>query len=376
MKFKGIGYTQQDQKYISTVLPFKVISVIAEPLIYGHNKYGYQRELDKKHYTKISKVVKKDAVPLPTSIILGINENEIERYIGGSNDGVIDLIFNESILKNNIKEFRIVDGQHRIKALEILASEDKEFEEYPLNVIILITNERRRVVEVEVFKDINSKGKKITTDLTLLAQHNYELLGEKEITEVDVVDHIGVKVAYRLSETIEKSIWHKGIKLDIHTKDIKGIIGISAFNNSLKPLTKYFIDKNHTLNEIKNKPESSIDITECVADNMVELINQAWWIVYKKWTFCFELDEFDKTFYNEDYYLQKTTGVNAVHTILYESIKDVKEKSTEEILGIFSRKINNSNLKVEDWEVGGQFAGLTSKSGFAKAKTYILGDLK
>ena len=84
---------------------------------------------------------------------------------------------------DNFKDrpFRIVDGQHRIlgmqKALENIHEKDeiKKLNEYPFNIITVVTDENNRSVELDIFIDINSKGKKVSTDLAELARYNYRI---------------------------------------------------------------------------------------------------------------------------------------------------------------------------------------------------------
>jgi DGQHR domain-containing protein len=184
-------YAQHRQEYISLVLPFEVIHNISKVLVYGDDKYGYQRKLNERHYKTIKKGIVKDKIILPTSIILSVDSDYINHIIKlrTENDSLVDIAFNLSE-----REFRIVDGQHRIKGLEEASKEDPSVKNFLLNVIILVTEKHNRAVEVEVFRDINSKAKKIKTDLTYLAIHNYELLEHKEIE--DLARHLTIKTAY------------------------------------------------------------------------------------------------------------------------------------------------------------------------------------
>lgn len=364
-------YKQFNQEYISLVLPFKVVNSISDVLIYGKHKYGYQRNLNEKHYKAIKKQLLENTAILPTSIILSVNRDYIEKKIESTNlsDELIQVFFDTN---SEEKQFRIVDGQHRLKGLEEAAKDDETFNDYRLNVVILITEPSKRVVEIDVFRDINSLAKKINTDLTVLAKYNYEILGEYEIS--DIVKHVSVKTAYYLNEEETNSVWHKGVKFDIHDERPLGIINISPFSRSIEGIVRAYIEQNrHT-----QYSDSSIEIinyTEKSAKYLANFINAAWTKVKEKWYGCFkeqtvqDMYEYTIIYYDNTSYLQKTTGTNAIHMILNDCIKEAG--FTPECISLFSNVIRSSEISSDDWRIGGLFSGLTSSSGFKKAKNMI-----
>ena len=362
MNYNAFFYKQNSQEYISLVLPFKIINDISKVLIYGKDKYGYQRELASSHYNQIKKNILSEEILLPTSIILSVNKEDIQEDIKEIGNGLIEL----NIHPNN-KIFRIVDGQHRLKGLEEAAKENDKINDFMLHVIILLTDRKSRIVEVDTFININSKAKKIKTDLTLLAKYNYEILGEKEID--DVFEHICVKVAYQLHEKIKQSVWKNAIKFE----KSKGIIEVNAFKKSITPLVKTIIDK-EDLNVTKD-----IDIIDDVSSQIAKIINREWQIIKNRWEACFEEkierdleDEFSLTYYNNKYYIQKTTGVNALNMIFNETLQNAD--TVDEAFEKFKDILQNSLIKSDDWLVGKKFSGLTSGSGFKKAKKFIMNE--
>jgi DGQHR domain-containing protein len=379
MNYLAYRYVQQDQEFLSLVLPFYVIRENSKVLVYGEDIYGYQRLEDRKHYLKIKKELMDTENPalLPTSIILSANKNEIYNTIEeltGFND-VVQIDIRSEI------QFRIVDGQHRIKGLEEAAESDSSFNEYKLNVIILLTEEDKRAIEIDVFRDINSKAKKIKTDLTQLARHNYRLLGQKEINDHrEFIEHLSIKTAYYLNEDkdINSKVWSHGIKFDIHTNRSAGVIGVSAFISSIEKIVKRYIKSNIgqiDVSEFSNK--EIIDFANSHSFELAKFIDNIWGIVKEKWEDCFveqttnDFDKLVKTYYNSGYYIQKTTGVNAIHEILFSCLG---EENFDEQVAVTSFKtiIDESKVQTNDWITGGKFSGLTSKSGFNKAKNIIL----
>lgn len=363
-KFNAFYYEQNGQEYISLVLPFYVINNISKVLVYGKDEYGYQRELSENHYKEIKKSLLNDNIILPTSIILSVNKEDIIHKIYRRDNSLIQLD-----IDLHEKLYRIVDGQHRLKGLEEASKEKPELENFMINVIILLTEKVNRLVEVETFIDINSKAKKIKTDLTVLAKYNYEILGEKEITDID--KHMSIKVAYMLQAKIEDSVWKNAIKFDGNSSKGEGIIEVNAFTKAISPLVKTIIDKKGLM--YSNK----INDIDKVAYEVAKVISDGWKIVYDKWSICFaeniekDLDNnFIITYYSAKYYIQKTTGANALNMILNDTLRE--SFNIEEGMNTFKNILKSSLIKSEDWLVGKKFSGLTSGSGFKKAKNFIM----
>lgn len=365
-EFNAFYYKQNNQEYISLVLPFRIVNNISEVLVYGKDKYGYRRELPSNHYNKIKSNILKENIILPTSIILSVNKSDIE-----SNIEVIDGNLIRLKIEDGRRVFRVVDGQHRLKGLEEAAIENSDINDYMLNIVILLTDKNNRIIEVDTFIDINSKAKKIKTDLTLLAKYNYEILEEKPID--DVYEHICVKVAYLLHEKIEDSVWKNAIKFEFNSSKSYGIIEVNAFKQSIMSLVKAIIDKKQLT------VANDIDIIDDTAMEVAKIINSQWKLIKERWEACFEEkiekdfeNEFVKTYYNTKYYIQKTTGANSLNMIFIDSIQD--KETIEEALEEFKTILKNSLIKSDDWLVGKKFSGLTSGSGFKKAKAFIINE--
>jgi len=376
MKKIAQRYVQNNQEFYSMVLPFKDVFDRSEVLVYGDdNKFGYQRPLDVRHSKNIKKSIIEEKDSLPTSIILSVNKNEFEQYtkelsLEGFNSS--DLVEVNLPSASDSKLFRIVDGQHRIYGLKEAAETDSYFENFPLNVIILTTEEEERVNEVIIFRDINSKAKKLRTDLTLLAIYNYELIQKKGLNnETDLLKHLLIRTVHLLNES-KGTVWFKAVQFDIHQKPVSGVIGVAAMVNSLKNfVSKYIEYKQINFSSINQQThEETIKSLNGIADDISEIINEAWEVVRFKWKSCFlETEEgLNAEVFNKKYYLQKTTGANAIHTILE---KEISYSDDLFDLTPFENIINNSPLQTDDWAVGGILSGLTSQSGFKTAENLI-----
>lgn len=365
-RFNAFYYKQNEQEYISMVLPFYIVNSISKVLVYGKDEYGYQRELSENHYKNIKNGLLKENIILPTSIILSVNKEDIADKINKKDSSIIELDID---LEERL--YRIVDGQHRLKGLEEAAKENTELRNFMVNVIILLTENKNRLIEVETFIDINSKAKKIKTDLTVLAKYNYEILGEKEIT--DTHKHMCIKVAYMLHDRIKDSVWKNAIKFDGNSAKGEGIIEVNAFTKSISSLVKTIIDKKDI------RYNNNIQDIDKVAYEVAEVISNGWRIVYEKWGMCFtenlekDIDNnFIRTYYNTKYYIQKTTGANAISMILNDTLQ--KANNIDEGIHEFRSVLKRSFIKSDDWLVGKKFSGLTSGSGFKKAKKFIMNE--
>lgn len=363
-------YSQNNQNFINFIMDFKTLKRTSRVLVYGENKYGYQRKPDKKHFTKIKKYLLNDEnAILPSSIILGVDSAEINKHMSTDHGNTfIDL---KDVDK---KIFRIVDGQHRLRGLEEAVKVKPELENFMFNVVVIETALEERSKELGIFTDINSKSKRIRVDLALLAKYNYEIY-EGKIEKLG--EHIAVKTAYKLNENNdERNIWRNGIKFDVHEEKALGIASINAFKHSIKPICdKYLRDIDFEMESASD--EEKYNIAEEASDYISKLLIEAWSIVAEKWGGCFTptigndyFYDIKEYFYNRKYYIQKTLGVTVLNAILYDSMR--KDNITQYNLGKFYRTIIASNIKISNWSAGDIFAGLSSESGFRIAKNHVL----
>lgn len=372
--FTVLSYKQFDQEYLALAVPLRIITAYSHVMVYGETEYGYQRRPEPQHYKKIVKYMldpDKSRI-LPTSIILGADKEFIKKHIV-TMDGVSRINF------DNIKEteiFRIVDGQHRVQGVRVAAEKDPSLNDYIFNVIILLISNQNRSSEVNVFTDINSKAKRIRTDLAELANHNYEILEQR----VDKINkHVAIKVAYLLKED-DESVWYKAIKFDIHSDVVLGVVGVNTFSDSVENVVDKYIEKCDL--HVDCEPHQLIQFTEMASKEIFAEIKNAWEIVASKWQQCFvsefnydEEQHLHETKYNKNCYIQKTLGTKAINGLLGDLVK--LHGFNESAFGSFENIILSSNLKSEDWMAGQSFSGLSSESGVTKVKNLIqnrLGD--
>jgi len=371
-------YKQNDQEYISGIFFFKTVSALSEVLIYKKDEDGYQREPNRTHYLKIKNYVLNnlETFKFPTSIILGADKANIERFIKEDSCGEyleFDMSFNDKV-------FRVVDGQHRIKGIKEAAKEVPLLYDLLLNAIILLSPLGHKSVELEAFIDINSTAKRISTDLATLARFDYEIK-EKRISEPNPIKHIATKTAFHLKEDNPLSVWSSAIKFDIHTEISLGIVGVTLFRESIEPIVSVYLDKKYT--DEGNKNESDlISFYDEVAREIAVDIDEVWNnTISKKWSECFsksiaknEVGELKTIYYSNEYYIQKTLGAKVLNGLYGEILKQTG--ITEQSKNNFKNLIQNSKVMSRDWRKGGPFSGLSSESGFARIRKMIKNEIE
>lgn len=381
MALKVLKYKQHDLDFISFIMPFEMLNKLSKVLVYNDQTgEGYQRKPNDTHVNRIKNdfLSKLDNFYLPTSVILGADKAFISKLLTEKNDS-IEL----SVDKINDKIFNVVDGQHRLKGLE-RASESLQGEKlaiinnFQFNVVCVLTNESNRSVEVDIFVDINSKSKRVSTDLAELARFNYSIKEQSLNNDIKTLsEHVSLVVARELNEKKQHSVWNNAIKFDIHADSKLGIIGVSSFRKSITGLAKAYIISEHP-DLLKLEGQELIKKCFEVSVPLAEFLYKCWeYICSEKWKGCFKQSsaindngEIVEIKFNKNFYLQKPPGVFPVHRIIEDLFS--KSKKLEKTLEEFLLLIDSSSLTSNDWKMGGRFAGFNSQSGFNKIKDQIL----
>nr|WP_294942467.1 DGQHR domain-containing protein [uncultured Mucilaginibacter sp.] len=384
MNFQVIEYNQNSHKFISAIIPFKYINNHSHVLIYDKDEGGYQREPDTRHINNIKKyILDTPDFLFPTSIILGIDEENYESIINRTSDPItVDL--NDEILPL----FRIVDGQHRLRGLAEASRVNNEIYNLQLSVVILLTPHNVRSLEMEIFNTINSKSKRIKVDLIQLARYEYRIL-ENNVGVSELNEHISMQIANLLNEDDSKviseglevrNVWYNAIKFGIHDEQKVGIIGVSAFIESLRGIVNKYLQSNDQYLTLNGA--ALISYSKDAAIVIKAFINDAWNnIIYKKWPGAFslknqELDydqEIKEFYYNNRSYIQKTLGTKSLNYLLSDVVNQLG--FSQRCIGVYQEIIERSPLITSDWEVGRTFSGYSSESAFNKVTKIIRKEL-
>lgn len=344
-----IKFTQNDKYFYMVSIKVNMIldNYMIDVYDNNTNPEGYQRTIQVSHRKKIVDYLEKSENPiLNTAIIAAVNYRYIKE--------IEDKLEISGLMK-------IVDGQHRIEAFKELKLKNSElyfekFENYEMPIII-IPEEKDKILEIETFININNKNKRVSTALAvqmlekIREKRNANIYGEININTLsssdlnELVDSTSNNVTKMLNNN-KNGIWNELIRTgDSNTKG--RIISFNAFSNSLSPVISNYLKYNDEI----------LWETDELREKIFELICEAWDIVKGKWS-----DAFNTKYYN----IQKGIGVYSIHNILSRCIVKNKDPLIE-----FSHIIEDSRVTSDDWIIGGKFAPLNSKSGIRMIEEYI-----
>ncbi|MDZ4614858.1 DGQHR domain-containing protein [Bacillus cereus] len=346
---------------------------------YEDGSDGYQRPPIASHYKNIASylIENTDRIFLPSAILAAIDYE--------------DVVFSSDNKLNIQQKIRIVDGQHRLKGFEfaiekLQASEDlnklEKLHNFDLPIILMVIDrsKQQQLNEINAFIDINSKGKKVSTDLAITLRDKInDQTSNYYKNESKRKEKIATKTSKYLTEKARSSVWYSAIKMT--PKDKGTIISVNSFNRSLYPIINSIDEQLITLVGTEE------NIQEDLIDNVIEFlpiyISSIWGLISKKWSPCFFTSSEKK--FNKDYNIQKGIGVHALHLVLLDCLKiAIKNKeddpsNIQDVLDLLSEaKIifkdildNQTSVIADDWASGRKFSGYNSDSGFRKVKNYI-----
>ncbi|MGX5648467.1 DGQHR domain-containing protein [Bacillus cereus] len=361
-------------------LPIKEILNNYKVHTYEESSDGYQRPPIASHYKSIASylIENTDSIFLPSAILAAIDFEDIS--------------FDVHTTLTIQQELRIVDGQHRLKGFEfaiekLQASGDfdklEKLHNFELPIILMVINRSRQqqLNEINAFIDINSKGKKVSTDLAItLRDRIYDQTSNYYTNESKRKEKIATETSKYLTKKASFSVWYSAIKMTPSDKET--IISVNSFNKSLYPI----IDLIDT--QLIKLAGTEEDIQEEWVQYIIEVlplfVSDAWNVISHTWAGCFTKNSTKK--FNKSYNIQKGIGVHALHQVLFDCLNDVITNKGNTISNI--KDINSILLDTitvfrdllktktfvisDDWESGKKFSGYNSSSGFRKVKNYIL----
>lgn len=410
-------YTQGSEKFYSTILSFTEINDNFSPFVYNSdNKLGYQRAISPNHLDKMVSSLKKnpDENISPNSIILAIDELKLKELIVHNNKievpkGIVQIDFLKlsKMAKENGRSFRIVDGQHRMAAIAkystLPESRTNPKNNMLFNVIVYSVPEDQMINEVNLFTDINSKSKRLRTDLAIMAKYNLEML--EPSNDIDYKLHITIRTILAINTTKNSNKLFNSIKIDPNDQNHMGAVSIKAFIEAIYSIVSYTLENDleakelfEELQEISKDENQRIDnkIDEIAEKLTKRLFIPMWDIIFKQWPetvyknkqyLDIEDDDEDHYFYNKDYYIQQTMGVKSLSYLMYDCVKSFEGLTIDEMLDQYSATIRNSKITNDDWkrtkiiqdprnpkkieEVAGTFKGMSSEAGYKKIMNKI-----
>ncbi|WP_353726778.1 DGQHR domain-containing protein (plasmid) [Lactiplantibacillus plantarum] len=401
-------YKQSNETFYSTILTFSDIYNNFKASVYGpENPLGYQRAISESHLkTIVASLQRGDENISPNSVILGIDEPYLNKLIVSDKNTPQEMVKIDfsKINSDNSKAFRIIDGQHRIAAISKFTKENQnkyDVNSMKFNVIIYSVPENNLVKEVDLFTDINSKSKRLRTDLAIMAKYNIEL--KNHSTDINYMQHIIITTILKINTTIESPMFNS-IKIDPNNQSNLGSVSIKAFIEAIYNIVKYAVKHDNNISQkyndlvtIDSSSENQItaidDIADCLAAN---LFIPMWNIIFKKWPNTkhnhrqfpadSDTDSDDSYFYDKDYYIQQTIGIKSLSYLMSNVVKD-KNFDIKGMLEKFKQVISKSSFTDDDWKkkiksntanslepkfVPGRLNGMSSEAGFKKTMDMIV----
>ncbi|MEA2394614.1 MAG: hypothetical protein QOJ82_2505 [Solirubrobacteraceae bacterium] len=260
------------------------------------HKSGYQREASSSRVNKLIQQLSLNRVDLPTAVLLNMREFDAEQHLIEKNG--------QLFLAPNGRPLYVVDGQHRIVALDKLVDSDPDrWSSYEIPFSCMLGADERE--EMEQFYVVNSTAKSVRTDLA------FDLLKQRAETDPEVMKGLVEsnerwKVeAQALTEALaDTEIWRGRIRFP---GDERGLttINSSGMASSLKTLldTPYFGAVSRP-NQIRILDSYWKGINLCLPEVIAE---------------------------PQDNTLQKSTGVMVMHPILVQIIEYLRSKGLSPI---------------------------------------------
>ena len=298
------------------------------------NFSGYQRHIDDHHCTRIVNFLEKEFF-LPTPIICAVDSD-----------------FNEDTCP-----LRIVDGQHRIRALEMLKENNiKRYHEIAeLEIPIIIMAKVEEKLEIETFININKTAKKVDTSLALVLRNkiNHSATGSNGLT-IHQAEYLAVELARLLNENQdEQNIWCDKILYEGQTKNTPQLITLNAFVKSTKPLLMLLGKSTIISLGWNNKDELKKCVGKC-NDMMISI----WTIVAQRWSELFD-DTLEKR-----RIIQGPIGFSSVNRVLKRLVKEYGIRDCCSLIEEFNALVSSSKIDYRQWLPGYYFSKYSSESGY------------
>lgn len=200
-------------------------------------KTGYQRPPSPPRINELTNDLRLKRTDLPTAVLLNLRAPAAREAVVEHEGGhILDL----GALKKrgHGTVFYVVDGQHRLLALEKLIAEDEErWRTFMVPFVCMLGADENE--EMDQFYTVNSKAKSVRTDLA------YALLKERADRDPDVYDALiergrqwqvdGQALVERLAES--SSPWKRRIRFPGNEKDETTISNTSLVSSLKAPLS-------------------------------------------------------------------------------------------------------------------------------------------
>jgi len=303
LKIKGVKFKQHDTEFLVGILKAQDILKQSSTDEWSQsNPQGYQREIKSVRAKEFGRFMSNKGVS-PTAVLLNIREADVDsiKKVGESEYEIPDKV-----------HLWIVDGQHRLKGLEIIGENDPNLLEIEIPVIIMTSKgdapEDARYEEAVQFLIINRTQKGVRSDL---AERILLKVAEMEGIEPVMRDTSGQVLPGSLKKDM---LWKpRAVRLsDLLNKrkdsPLRGKIKLPNIRSRGTTVSQVSI-----VSSLKNVLQTHplMDLSD---DILASAIINLWKAVKELCPEPFE--EVEETYRATDYVLLKTSGIFVFHQLL------------------------------------------------------------
>ena len=297
---------------------------------------GYQRKIDEGHCEKLISYIESNGFYLPTAIICATSEE-----------------FDES------KRLRIVDGQHRVHAFDVIKNTKKDLFDIIQNlevpVIVLENTSGDEKIEIDTFISINKTSKKVDTSLAFVLKNKLNAEKSSEDLSISRREYLSVEIAHALNNPEKYDMWDNLILFEGVVKASLQTISLNAFVKS----TRTFLANLEKKGAIQTTWNTAKEIDDSV-NRMSELLDEIWSMVKSKWPGLFKGNIDDRRI------IQGAIGYSSINRYFnYRMKEDVNKYSFPELKKLFKEWIDDMDISEEKWKANsGDFSNYSSEAGY------------
>ncbi|MBA7572026.1 hypothetical protein ES708_13801 [subsurface metagenome] len=359
IEIPAIRITQQGKKiYIgkmtgSQILDWCTTTEWDPDLGWDLTKQGYQRAPNEKHYTRIGNFLREEIDPLlPTSALLAAREDEygVLEFVAYA-DAYPDI---GNIVIHKPRLLYIVDYQHRWRGIKDAVERLKCGNLLDFQVPVIIMADVSRYEEIRQFYLINSKQKRVNTDLGLALLQTMAT----QASEEELMNFVGPGNRYRIRGTrLTFKIAGKtqgpwvGKILDPNMEGTGNqVVSIKSFVDSLRPILS------------RTSP-----VHMRTDDELIQIILDYWSGIEQLMPHVFSSPK--------DYTIQGTVGVFVMHRVAARKVLTSCVQQNDMSSAKVAQALNKAKaqyLNDSYWAVGGITKQYSSGSGVKELADLII----
>ena len=307
---------------------------------------GYQRETSPSHKTQIARFLSRQTNDISHILPMSIYLNARKQFDAKETArGVFELNLEGAF------PLYVVDGQHRLEGARH-AIEDLNQDEVANYEMPVILSQVPKVEEVWHFRNINTKGKRVPTDLGQRLIYDLNKTGDRPV--IGTRDEWLAKALTATDGLNENNdVWSKRIQLPNQRKAPYQVIKQNSFVQSLKPLY------------------SKTRLKRASADEVIEVVSNFWGSVRQTWPKAFV--EPAKSV------IQKTPGIFSLHMLLTDILIEDPRADKQEFLRLLADVKNNYPMDDSYWYAENRRTGAGqygSMAGFAILNEHMYNSIK